>query len=139
MMYAIVSCPGCSRERVIDLSANTSVCPYCGRRSENGVLAVRFQHRDQNIVRDVFQGKEDVPLVKDGERPDPMDSLRYTLSHINDPERKMAVAAENLDRIKGEFTLEDIEYVLPGQGERYAEAMLESCLIHEVGYGRYRI
>ena len=138
-MFAIVSCPGCSKERVVDLSSSTSVCPYCGRKADNALLAVRFSHQDQGIVRDVLQGREDVPLVRDGVPPDPMEALRYAVSHISDPEQKMSATAEGLDRIKGEFTLDDIEHIIPGQGRRFAEAMLESCLIHEVSYGRYRI
>ena len=80
---------------------------------------------------DVFDSSNETPYARS--------RFADAVSRINDPEQKMSAAAEGLDRIKGEFTLDDIERIIPGQGRRFAEAMLESCLIHEVSYGRYRI
>ena len=138
-MFAIVTCPNCRNDRMVDLSAGTTACPYCGKRFENSRLAVKFKGQDQTIVREVLQGNKDVPIPEDGEEPDPLALLKYRIAHTTDIGQRMTLIAEGLDGIKGEFGLEDIEDLVPGKGERYAAAMLEYCMIHEVGYGRYRV
>ena len=133
-MFAIVTCPGCRNDRMVDLASGTSTCPFCGRRFDTDRLNVKFKHSDQNVVRDVLFGNEDVPKTDD----DPMKKLSYRVSHTNDMGMKLAVIADGLSEMHGEFTIDMIDELVPGKGERYAEAMLEACLIYEVGYGRYR-
>ena len=134
-MFAIVTCPDCHNNRMIDLSSGTTSCPYCGRRDDTGMLQVKFKHRDQNVVRDVLFGKEDVPTSEDD---DPLKALAYSVSHCSYIGEKMLMMADGLDRICGEFTLDDIERIVPGKGERFAETMLDACLIFESGPGKYR-
>ena len=43
-----------------------------------------------------------------------------------------------MDEIIGEFTIDDIDSLVPGKGERFAEAMLDVCLIYQVSYGRFK-
>ena len=134
-MFAIVTCPNCRNDRMVDLSSGTTSCPYCGKRFDTDRLNIKFKHSDQNVVRDVLFGSEDVPTAGDD---DPMKKLAYKVSHTNDPGMKMAFIADGLSEIYGEFTVDMIDKLVPGKGERFAEAMLEACLIYEVGYGKYR-
>lgn len=134
VLFAIVSCPSCGNERMIDLSTGTTSCPFCGKKSDTGVLAVKFKHADQSIVRDVLHGKP-LPSVRDS----PMSELAFRVAQVKDPGKKIIIISENISKIKEEFTLEDIEELVPGEGEKYIGAMLEDCIIYEVGYGRYRV
>ncbi len=135
-MFAIVGCPECHNDRMIDLSSGTTSCPFCGKRFDTDRLRIKFKHPDQSVVRDVLLGNEAVPTSADAD--DPMKGLAYRVSHTNDTGLKMMAIADGLDEIYGEFTVEMIDRLVPGKGEKFAEAMLESCLIYEVGYGRYR-
>ncbi len=135
-MFAIVTCPECRNDRMVDLSSGTTSCPFCGKRFDTDRLHVKFKHADQDVVRDVLFGSEDVPTQDDSDNP--MKALAYKVSHTNDNGLKMMAIADGLSGIYGEFTVEQIDELVPGKGERFAEAMLESCLIYEVGYGKYR-
>ena len=135
-MFAIVTCPGCRNDRMVDLSSGTSTCPYCGKRFDSDRLQVKFKHPDQNVVRDVMFGNSDVPTSADADNP--MKKLAYTVSHTNDTGTKMAVIADGLGEIYGEFTVHMIDQLVPGKGEKFAEAMLEACIIYEIGYGKFR-
>ena len=134
-MFAIVTCPECRNDRMIDLSSGTTSCPFCGKRFDTDRLAIKFKHADQNVVRDVLTGNEDVPTKSDD---DPMKKLAYSVSHCHDTGMKMSMIADGLSEIYGEFTIDNIETLVPGKGERFAEAMLDACLIYETGYGRYK-
>ena len=136
-MYAIVTCPGCRNDRMVDLSSGTTSCPFCGKRFDTDRLMVKFKHPDQNVVRDVLTGNEDVPTSEDAET-NPMKRLSYSVAHCNEPGMRMHMIADGLDEILGEFTIDDIDTLVPGKGERYASAMLEACLIYELGYGRFK-
>ena len=81
-------------------------------------------------------GNEDVPTSNDADNP--MKKLAYTVSHCSDTGMKMRTIADGLDEIFGEFTVDQIDSLVPGKGERFAEAMLDACLIYEVGYGRFK-
>ena len=138
-MFAIVGCPGCKRTRVIDLDTKSTKCPYCGKSSKTDTLYVRFAHEDASVVREVLQGNEKVPLRKEGESPDPMKALAYRVSHCKNIYQKLQLIAEGLCDMKGEFTEDDVEALVPGKGTVFTEAMLERCIIHEIRYGRYTV
>ena len=138
-MFAIVGCPGCKRTRVIDLDTKSTKCPYCGKSSKTDTLYVRFAHEDASVVREVLQGNENVPLRKEGESPDPMKALAYRVSHCKNIDQKLQLIAEGLCDMKGEFTEDDVEALVPGKGTVFTEAMLERCIIHEIRYGRYTV
>ena len=135
-MFAIVTCPECRNNRMIDLSSGNTSCPYCGKRFDTDRLQIKFKHPDQNVVRDVLFGSKAVPTSKDSDNP--MKGLAYKVSHAGDPGMKMSYIADGLSEIYGEFTVDMIDELVPGKGEKYAEAMLEACMIYEVGYGRFR-
>ena len=134
-MFAIVTCPECRNDRMIDLSSGTTSCPFCGKRFDTDRLNVKFKHADQNVVRDVLTGNGDVPVRSDD---DPIKKLSYSVAHCNDTGMKMSMIADGLSDIFGEFTIDNIESLVPGKGERFAEAMLEACIIYETGYGKYK-
>ncbi|MGN1045136.1 MAG: DUF5817 domain-containing protein [Candidatus Methanomethylophilaceae archaeon] len=136
-MYAIVGCPNCRRTRMIDLSNATSTCPYCGKRCTSDKLNIRFSHEDPSVVRDVMQGNRNVPERSKGEDADPMDVLAFRVSHCRDVREKMCIIVAGLCDIKGEFTEEDVESLVPGKGKAYLKIMLDECMVHETRYGRY--
>ncbi|MBR1973947.1 MAG: hypothetical protein IKC93_08875 [Candidatus Methanomethylophilaceae archaeon] len=138
-MFGIVGCPNCKRTRIIDLETKSTKCPFCGKSSKTDTLFVKFSHYDAAIVREVFQGNENVPFRKEGEDADPMKALAYRVSHCKNIDQKLQIIAEGLCDLKGEFTEEDVETLIPGKGTVYTEAMLERCIIHEIRYGRYTI
>ena len=135
-MFGIVGCPNCKRTRIIDLETKSTKCPFCGKSSKTDTLFVKFSHYDAAIVREVFQGNENVPFRKEGEEADPMKALAYRVSHCKNIDQ---IIADGLCDLKGEFTEEDVEALVPGKGTVFTEAMLDRCIIHEIRYGRYTI
>lgn len=135
-MFAIVTCPECRNDRMVDLSTGTTSCPFCGKRMDTDRLNVKFKHPDQAVVRDVLHGSEAVPMKDDS--PDPVKRLAYSVSHCKEPGPKMCMIAEGLMEIYGEITVEAVDSLVPGKGERMTEAMLDACIIYEVGYGKYK-
>ena len=140
-MFGIVNCSGCNRKRIIDLSTDVTSCPYCGRKVDTKNLAVIFQSPDQNEVREAFDSMTGfvMPEKKRVHDSDPMSTLAYKVEHTSDVNQKMVLIAEELTRIKGTFTIEDVEELVPGKGEQYVKLMLTTCTAYEVGYGKYKV
>ena len=140
-MFGIIGCSGCGRKRIIDLSTESTVCPYCGKKAVTDRMAVLFQSNDQNEVRRVFDSHTGfvMPEKVKGEDKDPMSTLAYKVEHTSDVNEKMTLIAEELTRIKGTFTVEDVEELVPGKGEQYLKLMLTTCTAYEVGYGKYKV
>ena len=140
-MFAIVGCSECRRKRIIDLSTDRTKCPYCGQSAKTENLAVYFQSHDQNEVRARFDRMTGFvePEKEKGEDKDPMSTLAYKVEHTSDVNQKMELIAEELTRIKGTFTVEDVEELVPGKGEQYVKLMLTTCTAYEVGYGKYKV
>ena len=103
-MFAIVTCPECRNDRMIDLSSGSTSCPFCGKRFDTDRLNIKFKHPDQNVVRDVLFGSKDVPTADDSGNP--MKGLSYKVSHASDPGMKMVYIADGLSEIYGEFTVD---------------------------------
>ncbi len=133
-MFAVITCSHCGNNRIVDLSVGRSTCPFCGNKNDVGNMVIKFKHNNPDVVRDFLQGKD-----LEATSNDPMSKLKYEVDHCRDVAEKMAIISEGLVKIKGEFTLEDIESLVPGKGEKYLSTMLENCMIYEVAYGRYRI
>ena len=140
-MFAVIGCPECRRKRIIDLSADVTKCPYCGTRSITKNAAVYFQSDDQSEARDALDRMTGfaAPEKERGEDKDPMSTLAYKVEHTSDVHQKMELIAEELTRIKGTFTVEDVDELVPGKGEQYVKLMLTTCTAYEVGYGKYRV
>lgn len=139
-MYGIVTCSGCGKDRIINLSDGNTACPYCGRKADTKKLRVKFSDEDQNVVRDEFNYISGfVPEKKKiDETTDPLSTLAYKVEHTSDIGVKMALISEGLTDILGTFTVDDVDELVPGKGEQYVKAMLEACMIYETGYGKYR-
>lgn len=140
-MFGIVGCYECRRKRIVDLSSDFSKCPYCGFKAKTKELKVYFQSSDQKEVRAAFDRMTGFvePEKEKGEDRDPMSTLAYKVEHTSDVHQKMELIAEELTRIKGTFTLEDVEELVPGKGEQYLKLMLTTCTAYEVGYGKYKV
>ena len=140
-MYGIVLCSSCGRKRIADLKCGTSVCPYCGRTDSVNRMTVLFSDISQNTVRKVFSdadsSKYPAERKKDKKDPDPLSTIVYGYEHASGI-GKLTVIAKGLTDIKGEFTKNDIEELLPGEGERLLKQMISADIVIEVQCGRYR-
>jgi len=125
---------------MIDRSSGSSKCPYCDTSVEHKGLAVIFESKDQNTVRDALTqlNSFDIPdKKKRGVDHDPLSTLIFKYESCTDLQKKMDLISKGLTKICGTFTLEDIEKIDERNAEKLLEAMLEQCYIHEVKYGRY--
>ncbi|MCL1978582.1 MAG: hypothetical protein FWG60_00250 [Methanomassiliicoccaceae archaeon] len=141
MTYAVISCRKCRRQRVIDRSAASSVCPYCSTAAEHKGLAVKFEHRDQKVVRDALTRLHPVDAPEKKKREvdsDPLSTLVYRYENCTDPQKRMELISKGLTELCGTFTLEDVERIDEKNAEKLLSAMLELCFVYEVEYGRYR-
>ena len=139
-MYAIIGC-SCGKKRIIDMGDRITTCPWCGKRMETERAAIIYKSYDQSDVRDRYDRMTGfvAPERKMDEDIDPMSTLAYKVEHTSDVNKKMTLIAEELTRIKGTFTLEDVEELVPGKGEQYLKLMLTTCTAYEMGYGRYKV
>ena len=139
-MFAIISC-SCGKKRIIDLSDKVTKCPWCGAQKRTEDASIIYKSYDQAEVRDRYDRLTGfvAPEKKIDENIDPMSTLAYKVEHTSDINRKMELIAEELTRIKGTFTLEDVEELVPGKGEQYLKLMLTTCTAYEVGYGKYKV
>ena len=147
-MYGLAICSKCGRARVIDKSQKSSSCPYCNNSEKTSSMVFIFECKDQETAREALaqaagfeppDPKDEKAKRKKIEKADPYSTMIYRYEHATDLDEKMMILAKDLTKIKGTFTIEDIEEIV---GEKYAEkyvsAMLERCYIFEVGYGRYK-
>ena len=139
-MYGIITCSGCKRDRMISLSAASTICPYCGKKIDTKTAVVSFSDKDQNIVREVFDRSSGFVIEKKEKKEDkdPLSTLAYKIDHCPDIEVKMKIIANGLTEILGTFTIRDVEELIPKDGKKYVEAMLENCMIYETEYGHYK-
>ncbi len=138
-MYALIACSGCRMNRIIDLTAETSACPYCGTGIKNETAAVKFQSEDQEEVRQALLSLSGpVPEKKVRKDFDPISTLAYRFDHCADPEVKLMMLAEELTKILGSFSAEDIEEIAPGKSKEIIRILSAECIISETEPGRYR-
>ncbi|MDD4185584.1 MAG: hypothetical protein PHX75_02975 [Candidatus Methanomethylophilaceae archaeon] len=125
--------------RIIDLTAETSACPYCGTGIKNETAAVKFQSEDQEEVRQALLSLSGpVPEKKVRKDFDPISTLAYRFDHCADPEVKLMMLAEELTKILGSFSAEDIEEIAPGKSKEIIRILSAECIISETEPGRYR-
>jgi len=127
---------------MIDRSLAASKCPRCGMRAEHKGLAVIFEDKDQNVVREALTqlNSFDIPEKKKRRSTDhdPLSTLIYKYENCTDLQSKMELISKGLTDIYDTFTLDDIKKIDEKNAEKMLEAMLELCYVHEVRYGRYR-
>lgn len=141
-MYGIIGCSECRRKRIIDLSDDVTSCPYCGQRVRTKQAAIYYKNEDQGMVRDALESMSDFQMPerkKVSPDTDPLSSLAYKVEHTSDVMSRITLIAEELTRIQGTFTVDDVEELVPGKGEKYVKAMLDTCIAYEVGYGKYKV
>jgi DNA-directed RNA polymerase subunit RPC12/RpoP len=142
MMYGIITCSGCGKNRIIDLSDDVTACPYCNTKCETKNSVVLFSDFDQSTVRKMFEsmtGFSGIEDKKDVGGIDPLSTLAYKVEHTPDIGEKMNLISTGLTDILGSFTVDDVDELVPGKGKQYVGAMLNACMIYETEYGRYRV
>ena len=161
-MFAIIRCGNCRRPRIIDEKDGRTVCPYCGNADVTSERARLFRARDQELLRrrieaitlrdgarqgmrrspaDTEWAAGSLPAEEETALPDPSDPgsvLKYEYKRASGPEAKMEILAEGLDRIYGEWTVDDLRQFEPKNAEKMLSAMLDRCLVYETKYGRYK-
>ncbi len=142
--YAVTPCPRGSL-RVIDLSSETSECPYCGKTIQNGSARILYSDSDPKAARDAlarltgFEAPpEDPDLRKRIEEADPLSTLEYKYEGCSDPEQKMEMLAHGLTKIFGTFTIDDVRKIEARDPERILKGMIELCIVFEAEPGRYK-
>ena len=144
MTYGLCKCDSCGRPRVVDLSKKTSRCPYCETPLDSSAATVYFTSNDQGAVREAMaQASGFVPPDASAKKEriaeaDPHSTLVHRYERCSGLETKMAILAEGLTELKGEFTMEDVREIAGDKAEKMVTAMLDRCLIIEVRPGRYR-
>lgn len=143
--FAVTPC-NCGRLRVIDLSSETSGCPYCGRTVNHSVVKKLYVDEDQSTVRSAlvqltgFEMPEESPEVKKRiEEADPFSTLVYRYEECPDVGLKMEILAEGLTELYGTFTLEDVKRVDDKDGEKILRGMITQCIVFEPEPGRYKV
>jgi DNA-directed RNA polymerase subunit RPC12/RpoP len=140
MMYAIISCGKCDRQRIIDRATTTSKCPYCNNSEDHKKIKIIFEDRDQSVVRDALTNQHSFEKKEKRREadPDPLSTVIYRYEHAKSLQERLELVSYGLTEAFGTFTLEDVEKVDEKNAEKLLNAMLEHCLIHEVKYGRYQ-
>lgn len=138
-MYALITCSSCHMNRIIDLSAESSACPYCGIAMKNDIAVVKFQSEDQEEVRAALMSLAGIEPVKkrSGKDLDPISTLAYRYDRCSDQETKLIMLAEELTKILGSFTAEDVEEIAPGRSDEIIGILSAECVITEIAPGRY--
>lgn len=142
-IYSVISCPACSRLRIIDDGTLASDCPYCGKGCEHRRCRRLFSDKSQAVCRDAighlygFEPEADEKNERIG-NADPVSTLTYRYEHCGSVEDRLEMLAEGLTAIHGTFTIEEVSEIDPVNAEKLLEGMHERCLIAEVGFGRYK-
>lgn len=138
-MYAAIVCPKCGRNRIIDLDKVTSTCPYCSARSETKSMKILYKAETPNAVKDRLNEVSGIKKEerKKGPDTDPMSTLEYHYGKAKGLD-KLIVLAEGLTKIKGTFTIEDVELFEPEKAEKIVEKMLIELMVIEARPGNYR-
>jgi hypothetical protein len=138
-MFAVVVCPGCRKPRGIKLSSQKSTCPRCGRSIEVRKALIHFQSPDVREIKAFINAMSDFsPPVKE-ENLDPWSVLRVRVKAERDPEERLHVIAYGLRGIKGTFTVDDIDILVPGKGADYLRLMIDHALVFEASPGHYQV
>ncbi|MEA4977110.1 MAG: hypothetical protein VB016_00935 [Methanomassiliicoccaceae archaeon] len=143
--YAVTPC-SCGNLRVIDLSSETSDCPYCGKSINNESARVLYSDVDPKAARDAlarltgFEAPPRDPEVRKRiEEADPLSTLEYKYEGCSDAEQKMELLAQGLTKIYGTFTIDDVRKVEGRDPEKILKGMIELCIVFEAEPGRYKI
>ena len=150
-MFGVVQCTACRRPRVVDLTVKQSTCPFCSNRDGVQNLRVVVKCRTEANARDALQkltvgriapGFDNQPLDTRKKHAksstDPWSSLEYEYENAKGIEEKLEVMSKGLTSVCGEFTEDDVLALDPKNGRKYLVLMLERCIVHEVGFGRYK-
>ena len=135
-MYAVVMCPNCRKDRIIQMETESTACPYCGSRTRTKEIIVRYRNEDIGTVRSVFAKATGftAPEKEKGKDnktdPDPMSTLEYNYGKAKGVD-KLICLAQGLTDIKGTFTVDDIELFEPGKGEDIIEKMINALMVIE--------
>ncbi|MDR3206133.1 MAG: hypothetical protein LBT41_03440 [Candidatus Methanoplasma sp.] len=141
-MYSVVSCLKCRRHRIIDRSAESSACPYCGTPNIHKDMRPIFQSDSQNEAREVLSELSGFVPSKEPKQQtldsDPLSTLVYRYETCRDPHERLELLAKGLTDIFGTFDGDDIAKVDPKDPEKLLKAMQDLCMAYEVRYGRYK-
>jgi len=138
-MYAVVMCPNCRKDRIIQMTSESTACPYCGARTKTKEIVIRYRNEDVGIIRSVFAQATGFKAPEKEKRKtdlDPISTLEYNYGKAKGID-KLICLAEGLTDIKGTFTVEDVESFEPGKGEEIIMKMINALMVIENRPGEY--
>jgi hypothetical protein len=145
--YAVIVCPHCSTPIGADLQKQTMTC-ICGQTIELLRVRPKFVSNSPMKVAEAValaksqatEGKMELP-----KGPPPKSRLGKIAAkarEVKDAQERFAQIAIDLTKLKGEFSLEDLERIHELVGKESAKDMLvamrESGIVFECGKGKYR-
>ena len=139
-MYSIIVCRVCGRNRIIASETETTMCPYCSGKTKTKEAIVLFKHQDCDVIRTALSELSGFKVTEEKKNVtdiDPMSSLEYAYGKAKGLD-KLVCLAEGLTRIKGTFTLNDVEMFEPGKSEIIVKRMIAAFIVIEVRPGSYR-
>lgn len=148
MKYGVIVCPKCGMAKGVEASKKTTTC-QCGREIGMSRVKLKFPTDSPMELADLV-AKANAALRGGGPLPSEK-KQRSRGAHavaaerakpIKDPLERMKVIAQELTRLKSEFTLEDLRKVSSILGKDSAEdllaRLLEHNMVYEAGEGVYR-
>lgn len=144
MRYGLALCNLCKKPRIVDLRGKESDCPYCGYSCKNSEMGIYFESDDQNEVRRIlhrgtwFVEPDDSEKKERIRNADPHSTLMHRYEKCTDIFDRMTLLAEGLTEIHGTFTMDHVREFAGPKAEKMVAAMLDQCMIYEVGHGKYR-
>jgi len=145
--YAVIVCPHCAMPIGADLQKQTMTC-LCGQTIELLRIKPKFVSNSPSKVAEAVahaksqaaDGKMDMP--KPAPPKGKLGKIAAKAREIKDTQERLAHIANELTKMKREFSIEDLEKVHELIGKESANDMLvamrEGGLVFECGKGKYK-
>jgi len=145
--YGVVICPMCGTPIGADLRKRSMTC-VCGATIDLLRVKPRFESPSPVEVAKAValaksqtaEGKMELPAQKTHKSR--LGKIAEKAEEIKDTRERLSFIASSLTKLKGDFSIEDLERIHELIGKESAEdmivAMRESGIIWEIGNGKYR-
>lgn len=165
MKFGVVQCPRCKTAKGIHLKTKSTKCLNCGKRMDlKNALILSKVDNEKELASAVMKyntklkgGEEvyaqDLKVVNKGRSTSTGDAkmldihamVAKKLTNIRSRDEKVVAAAQELCRVLGEFTEQDLSEVFKRIGlkgdallEKYINKLMENNVIYEPRRGVYR-
>lgn len=162
MKFGVVVCPRCKKALGIDLSCKTTTCPRCGKRFKHKDLRVFYRtSSEQELQQAIGQinaqldGKlaefrssfrqHDQDKYETENTMEVRASIASRVKHVSGWHDKVEFVAQELDKVKSVFTVEDVKAVFEQAGlntekiESALQDLVDEAVVYEPQPGEFRI